>query len=506
MRRRLRVIGVSVAAALFLLTVPRVARAQSCAASCDAACRTCCRAWRVRPTCSAGAAPATDAGEYRSFDGAANAAAALNSCAKGDAECEKRRLVCDGGASATFAPVCDPADRLLGVQETESGRTIARAAQTLLLSVKTLGEAQAQLVSFARTRPVRDKAISSVAAAADRLRMATERAAVLRAENERLSIADTAPADAAAHAQRVADASKEGTLAADASNALVADPAMVDAALEERVRRLATAARTREDAARAREEAETTRREALAAAAQDASRRASDAELRRKKAEEQHLAAQEASRQKLVEQQAEARANAASTAGQRQLLAQQKHAAILKTATVVEGQLAGALSGITATLAISNLSREQRGRAQSSEQRIKSLQERTKDVRARADAVVARPSNDSLAAVSRAELELVAIVAETKSVAVRANEAPATASTNTKEPPPVPSCVIDVVAAGTESIMVAIDGMKSVAAPTKVRLSSGRHAFVVTSGPRSARQSDLLVCGRTPSITLRSPK
>jgi hypothetical protein len=54
--------------------------------------------------------------------------------------------------------------------------------------------------------------------------------------------------------------------------------------------------------------------------------------------------------------------------------------------------------------------------------------------------------------------------------------------------------------------MIAIDGAKPIASPAKVRLSSGRHAFVVTSGPRTSRQSELVVCGRVPSMALRSPK
>ena len=119
-----------------------------------------------------------------------------------------------------------------------------------------------------------------------------------------------------------------------------------------------------------------------------------------------------------------------------------------------------------------------------------------------------RAPADALAAVSRAEVELAVLVAEARSATASAG-APvvATVAPGSKEPAPVPSCIVDVLApAGVDGASVALDGAKPVPLPTKVRLSSGRHAFVVSQGTRTSRQSELVVCGRAPSISVNPPK
>jgi hypothetical protein len=470
---------------------------QSCPSTCDLSCQTCCSRWKLRSTCSGG--ESKDEADFRSFEEAQRAADARNRCAQGDAACEKRRLVCAGGtAPATWAPACDAKDRLAAPSATEGSQILDGATASLDASAKSLDEVAESLATLGRTRIVRDRGVPKIAAAADGVRSARERVRVLRAEGQRLRAGGASASDARAYAERASAAAKAATDAAAAAKSVLDDTTLVDTAAEERERRNAAFLRERE--------AEEARRKAAREAAQEeAKRRAEEAEQRRKEAEAARVAAQEAAKRKLEEQRASAAATAAASAEEKKHVAAQKHEATSKGLAEVDAQLGAALASVAATLAVANISRDQRARAQATEQRLKALQQRSKDIRARADAGMQRAPADALYAASRAEVDLAALAAEvkTQTAAAAPSTGVAAAAPSGKDPAPVPSCIVDVVPpAGLTGATVALDGAKPVPLPTKVRVSSGRHALVVTQGARTARQSELVVCGRAQSISV----
>lgn len=478
------------------------ASGQTCPSACDASCLTCCRRWKVRATCPSGA-PVSE-GAYRSFDEAQRAADERSSCAKGDAACEQRRAVCEGGRTATFSPSCDDDDRIAPPRETESSRVLANATRLLTGASTEVATAEKELSAFGQTRILRDKSIPRFVEAVDKVRAARQRLDVVIVENGRFLAADTSVPNARAHDERASATVQFVASAVSAARAVLDDPSMLDLAAEERERRILAAARLREEDEAKRQKAADDARRAREAAVEVAKQRADEAARQNREAEAQRLATQEAARRKIEEQKAEVAANAAASESQKRALGQQKHGSVVKGLTDVDVQLRAALAAVTATLAIQNLSRDERARGQASERRIRAAQAQSAQLRARADSAVQRPPSDALATLSRTEVELTALLAE--ATAVRAPVAGSAAAANAKEPPPVPTCTVDVLAPAGAPVLVSIDGAKAVAVPAKVRLSSGRHEFVATAGARTAHQSELVICGRASKVSLPAPQ
>ena len=505
---------VALAMVLGILSVARFAAAQSCPSACDLSCQTCCSHWKLRGACPGG--EMKDDGDFRTFDAAQRAADSRNTCAPGDAECARHRNVCSGGSvAALWAVACDTKDRLAPPSDSEARRSLEAAGAALAASAKSVDESQAALATFARTHTVRDRGVARAAIAVDAVRASRDRLRELRAEQERLLLRVTSAADAHAFSERASAAIKSASDAVAAATAMTTDPTIVDTTAEDRERWLAAAQRAREDeeakrkAARDAEEAR--RQAAIATAQEEARRRNEDAEQRRKEAEAGRIAAAEASKRKLEEQQAQQQANAAASSAEKKKLAEQKHDTIAKGLGDVDTQLTAALATVASTLAIANVSRDQRARAQANDQRIRALQARAKDVRARADGALQAAPAAALATVSRAEVELAVLASEARIVTASAG-APVITTTapgaaGSKEVAPVPTCVVDVVApAGLTGTTVALDGAKPVPLPAKVRVSSGRHALAVSRGTQTVRQSELVVCGRVATIAVNAPK
>jgi colicin import membrane protein len=497
-----------------------LARAQSCPSSCDLACQTCCSQWKLRATC-AGGDSSDDAAVFASFDEAQRAADARKQCAPGDAACEKARTVCSGAtAPATWAPACDAKDRLAPPSDTDTSNVLRSSGAALKAARESTDRTSAELETFARTRSVRDRAVARAAAGVDGVRASRERLAILLREHERLT-AGASAADARAFTERASAATKTAADAVANAKAIMLDPTVVDAAAEERERRLAAVLRAREQdeasrkAAReadeakrraAREADEANRKAAREAAVAEAQRRTQEADQRRKDAEVARVAAAEAAERKMAEQRAQQSATASASSAEKKALAEQKHGAVVKGLGDVDVQISAALAGVASGLAIANLSGEARARGQRDEQRLKALQERARGIRTRADAALQRPPADGLYAVSRAEVELAALAAEARA-STPAAPASAIATKGSKEPVAVPACVIDIVPpAGLAGATVSLDGGKPVALPTKVRVSSGRHALVVAQGATTSRQSALVVCGRAQSLAVNPLK
>jgi hypothetical protein len=432
-----------------------------------------------------------------------------------------------------FAVFCAGEDRVAPPGDSEARRVLDAAGTSLAAAAKSIDDVEAALTTFARTRILRDRGIPRSAAAVDAVRASKNSVRELRSEQQRLQVRATSAADAKAFSERANVSTKAAADAVAAATAIMTDPTVVDTAAEERERRMAAALRARDedeakrkaareaeetrrkaaastaqDDARRRAEAEEARRRAAAATAQeDAKRRAEELEQRRKDAEIARVAAAEATKRKLEEQQAQQQANAAASGAEKKKITEQKHGVVMKGLGDIDLQLGAALASVAATLAIANAPRDQRARAQANEQRIKALQARAKDVRARSDASLQRAPAEALATVSRAELELAALAVEARSVTAAAGTAVVPVTGGSKDPTVVPSCVVDVFAPpGVVEATVALDGAKPVPLPTKVRVSSGRHSFVVAQGARTSRQSELVVCGRVQSIAVNAPK
>lgn len=464
-----------------------------------------------------------DEGDFRTFDEAQRSADSRNRCAPGDADCEKRRNVCAGGTvAAIWAVACDANDRMAPPVDSEARRLLESSGAAMTTSAKVVDETETMLTTFARTRTIRERGAARAAAAVDALRAARNRLRNLRAEQESLLTRVTSAADARAFSERANVAVKSAADAVAAVTAMTTDPGIVDTTAEDREKRIAAALRAREDedakrkAAReadeakrkaAREAEEARRATVIAAMQEDGRRRAEELESRRKEAEAARVAAAEASQKKLEEQRAQQQANSTASDAEKKRITEQKHGAVAKSLGDVDALLTGALVSVAATLAVANAPRDQRARAQANDQRLRNLQARAKEVRARADAAIQRGPADALAAISRAEVELAMLAAEARGATAAPTAVPAAASTNGREPAPVPSCVVDLLPpAGLDGATVALDGGKGVPLPAKVRLSSGRHAFVVSHGKRTMRQSELVVCGRVASFALNPPK
>jgi len=451
-RSRLRTMVVVLGAAGSLLAARHARADNSCSVQCDASCQTCCAHWEIHASCGSDARADGDFGTYLdALDAAAHANANAAQCTGGDASCAHAKLACVSAANgiASWSPSCrgaalKPDAAIATRKDYDDGRANVSSARDRLTT------ASGSLVAFTQAHVLTKLGETTVATTAELLRAAGRRLDAIANEGDILQGRGEGPSAALTtwktHVDEGTTQSKEASAAVDA---LMQNPAMVNAAADEK-NRLA--------------------REALAA------RKAKLAELQK-------------NAETMMQQVATSRQDLATfLAAPSRAPTLQKRGATLGSDLDREDGAWGKLGD--QERAASEAEAVSPERVSGFERQDKTLSKQTLATAAQVKAMDG--SSSTAPAVSDAKPATLPKPAAVIPVGVA---------------PSIPTCTITVVpAAGSSKLTVMIDDGKPLALPADVKLAGGRHTVVVKSGSVTKKSSELVICNRTKTLSVEGPR
>jgi hypothetical protein len=439
-------------AAVSLLAAKGARADNSCSVQCDDSCQTCCAHWEIHASCGSDTRTDGDFGTYLdALDAAAHANANAAQCTGGDASCAHAKLACVSAANgiAPWSASCrgaalKPEAAMATRKEYDDGRANISAARDRLTT------ASGSLVAFTQAHVLTKIGETTVATTAELLRAAAKRLDAIANEGDILQGRGEGPGAALTtwktHVDEGTTQSKEASAAVDA---LMQNPAAVNAAADEK-NRLA--------------------REALAA------RKAKLADLQKNA---------ETMKQQIVTSRQDL---ATFLATPSRAPAQQKRAATLGGDLDREDGAWTKLGDQERTA--SEAEAVSADRVSSLEVQDKTLSKQTLATASQVKALDGSPS--AAPAVPDAKPTTLPKPAAVIPVGVA---------------PSIPTCSITVVpAAGSSKLTVTIDDGKPLTLPADVKLAGGRHTVVAKSGTVTKKSSELVICNRTKTLSVEGPR